>query len=104
MRMRIRRCLTICALLFVPVAMAAPQGQTGQAAGAQARPPAVPPLTMTIAAFADGTDIPAKYTQAGDQTSPAISWTNVPAGTMSFLLHMHDMEAARMRTTDDMLH
>jgi Raf kinase inhibitor-like YbhB/YbcL family protein len=68
------------------------------------RGPAGPPLTMTIGAFADGTDIPAKYTQAGDSTSPSISWTNIPTGTQSFVLHMHDMEGARMRTTEDMLH
>ena len=33
-----------------------------------------------------------------------LSWTNVPAGTVGFLLHMHDMEASRNRTTDDQLH
>jgi len=59
---------------------------------------------MAITAFADGSDIPAKYTQAGDQTSPAITWTNAPAGTVTFLLHMHDMEASRNKTSDDQLH
>ena len=59
---------------------------------------------MTIAGFADGSDVPVKYTQAGGQTSPAISWVNVPAGTMSFLLHVHDMEVSRNRTTDDQVH
>src|ERR1700746_1050830 len=59
---------------------------------------------MTTTAFVDGTEIPAKYTQAGNQTSPAITWTNIPAGTVTFVLHMHDMEVARNRTTDDQLH
>jgi len=59
---------------------------------------------MTITAFADGTDIPVKYTAAGTATSPEITWTNVPAGTMSFVLHMHDLEASRNHTTEDMLH
>jgi Raf kinase inhibitor-like YbhB/YbcL family protein len=59
---------------------------------------------MAITAFADGSDIPAKYTQAGDQTSPAITWSNAPAGTVTFLLHMHDMEASRNKTSDDQLH
>ena len=72
------------------------------AGGAQA--PAAPPLTMSIAAFADGTDIPVKYTQAGNQTSPAITWINTPPGTVTFLLHMHDMELARNHTTDDQPH
>jgi Raf kinase inhibitor-like YbhB/YbcL family protein len=75
-----------------------------QAPGAQGGAPAAKPMVMTIPGFADGTDIPAKYTQAGDQTSPAISWTNTPAGTVTFLLHMHDMEGSRNRTTDDQLH
>jgi len=72
--------------------------------------PAAPPMTLTVAGFADGTDIPVKFTQAapgaapGEGTSPAISWANVPAGTQSFVLNMHDMEVARNKTTDDQAH
>jgi len=66
--------------------------------------PAPKPLIMSITAFADGTEIPPKYTQAGDQTSPAINWSSVPDGTVSFLLHMHDMEVSRNKTSDDQLH
>ena len=61
-------------------------------------------MTLTTAAFPDGGQIPAKYTQAGQQTSPALTWTNAPPNTASFVLHMHDLEAARNRTTDDQLH
>jgi hypothetical protein len=90
-------------------AFAAVQTQGGQGGGApgagagqgQAAPAQ---MVMSIAAFPDGSDIPVKYTQAGTQTSPAITWTNVPAGTVSFVLHLHDMEASRNRTTDDQLH
>jgi Raf kinase inhibitor-like YbhB/YbcL family protein len=84
----------------------APGGQGGGAQSAAARPgaPAAKPMVLTISGFADGSDIPAKYTQAGEQTSPAINWTNTPPGTVSFLLHMHDMEGSRNRTTDDQLH
>lgn len=78
------------------------------AAAAQAPPapaaPAPKPMVMSIAAFADGTDIPPKFTQAGDQTSPAITWTSVPDGTVSFLLHFHDLEVSRNHTSDDQLH
>ena len=63
-----------------------------------------PPMTLTTTAFPDGGQIPAKYTQAGQQTSPALTWTNAPPNTASFVLHMHDLEAARNRTTDDQLH
>jgi Raf kinase inhibitor-like YbhB/YbcL family protein len=63
-----------------------------------------PPMTLTTSAFPDGGQIPAKYTQAGQQISPALTWTNAPPSTTSFVLHMHDLEAARNRTTDDQLH
>jgi Raf kinase inhibitor-like YbhB/YbcL family protein len=61
-------------------------------------------MTMSIAAFTDGGQIPVKYTQAGEQVSPAINWMNAPANTQSFVLHFHDAEVARNRTTEDQLH
>jgi hypothetical protein len=72
--------------------------------------PAAPAMTMTVAGFADGGQIPVKYSQAapgvavGEGLSPAITWTNVPAGTQSFVLNMHDMDVARNKTTDDQAH
>ncbi len=66
--------------------------------------PPRPPLTLTTTAFADGTQIPAKYTQAGEQVSPALLWSNVPQGTQSFVLHMRDPDVARNRTTEDQVH
>ena len=72
--------------------------------------PAAPAMTMTVAGFADGADIPVKFSQAapgaapGEGTSPAITWANVPAGTQSFFLNMHDMDVARNKTTDDQAH
>jgi hypothetical protein len=67
-------------------------------------------MTLTTTAFPDGGHIPVKFSQAaegaapGEGTSPALTWTNAPAGTQSFVLHMHDMELARNRTTDDQVH
>jgi Raf kinase inhibitor-like YbhB/YbcL family protein len=72
--------------------------------------PAAPPMTMTIAGFPDGGQIPVRFSQAapgvaaGEGTSPAISWTNLPAGTQSLFLHMHDLEVVRNKTTDDQAH
>jgi Raf kinase inhibitor-like YbhB/YbcL family protein len=36
--------------------------------------------------------------------SPEINWTNAPAGTMSFVLHMNDSDFSRNKTTEGMLH
>jgi len=77
------------------------------AAAAQQPPAGGPPprpMTLSTTAFPDGAQIPAKYTQAGEQVSPALTWTNTPAGTVTFLLHMHDIDVARNKTTDDQAH
>src|SRR5437899_8678561 len=72
--------------------------------------PAAPPMTMTVSGFADGGQVPVKFSQAapgvapGEGTSPAITWANVPAGAESFVLNMHDMDVARNKTTDDQAH
>ena len=76
------------------------------AGGPQARPGgAAPPpaMTLTIAGFPDGGHIPVKFSQAapgvpvGEGTSPAIQWANAPAGTQSFVLHMHDKRSVELR-------
>lgn len=77
-------------------------------AAAQRRRP--PPMTLSSPAFTDGGIIPVRFSQAapgvtgGGGTSPALHWTNTPAGTQSFLLHMHDMDVARSRSPIDQLH
>ena len=48
--------------------------------------------------------IPDRYTQAGEQVSPALTWTNVPAGTVSFVLNMRDPDVARNKTSEDQVH
>src|SRR4051812_47555376 len=50
-------------------------------------------LTVSSTSFPDGGEIPAKYT-GGQGTSPALSWSGAPAGTMSYVLIMHDVDAA----------
>jgi len=93
---------TFVALVAMPM--------TAQERGQRGGQPAARPMTMTITGFADGGQIPVKFSQAaegaapGEGTSPAISWSNVPAGTQSFFLHMHDMEVVRNKTTDDQAH
>ena len=100
--MGFRRTVSVFTMMLALAATAAAQTPAAQGGG---QPAPVPVLfSMTTTAFADGADIPAKYTQAGNQTSPAINWMNVPAGTVTFLLHMHDLEVSRNHTSDDQLH
>jgi Raf kinase inhibitor-like YbhB/YbcL family protein len=78
------------------------------AAAAHAQTPAQqkprPAMTLTTPAWPDGDPIPVKYTQAGEQVSPALNWTNTPPGTQSFVLHMLDPDVARNKTTDTQVH
>ena len=62
--------------------------------GAGGRGPATPPLILTSPAWEDGGVIADKYTQASGPTapSPELKWSQVPAGTQSFVLLMHDPE------------
>jgi Raf kinase inhibitor-like YbhB/YbcL family protein len=77
---------------------------TGAAALAQAPAPP-PPFTLTSSSFQDGGVIPDKYTQASpNPVSPALSWVNAPAATVSFTLIMHDPDAAPGKMTADVLH
>src|SRR3954464_1753376 len=67
-------------------------------------------MTLKIPGFPDGGQIPVKFSQAapgaapGEGTSPAMNWTNAPAATQTFFLHMHDLDLARNKTSDDQAH
>ena len=89
-----------------PPAQPAPPGppaQAGPRGGGRGRG-GVQVMTLTSAAWPDGGQIPAKYTQADADISPALSWTSVPEGTASFVLIVHDVDAAIGNGTDDILH
>ena len=94
--------LLLFSTIMVSMAILASAQNAGQ--------PAPPAKTLTISGFPDGGQIPVKFTQAapgvavGEGTSPAMSWGNVPAGTQSLFLNMHDMDLARNKTTDDQAH
>jgi Raf kinase inhibitor-like YbhB/YbcL family protein len=105
--MRLRRSFIAAGIVAAAsVAIGAQQrGGAAQRGGAPA-----PAMTMTVEGFQDGGQIPVKYSQAapgvatGEGTSPAITWTNTPAGTQSFVLNMHDMDVVRNKTSDDQAH
>ena len=100
----------IARLLLVQVAIAGlvsgaafaqDRGQGGRGGGAAGgggrggggRGGGIVTLAVTSTSFADGAEMPAKY--AGAQgVSPQLSWSGAPAGTMSYVLIMHDVDAA----------
>ena len=80
------------AIMAASLASAQPPAGGGQARGG-GRGPATPPLIMTTTAWEDGGVIPEKYTQASSSpVSPELKWSQVPPGTQSFVLLMHDPE------------
>lgn len=102
--------------LVVTLALATVQPPTGQRG---ATPPATPGapgrgggrgrgavqvMTLTSSAWPDGGQIPAKYTQAGEEASPPLAWSNAPEGAASFVLIVHDADAAIGNGIDDILH
>ena len=92
--------LSICTLtLTIAIAPAFAQDK-GKGKGT-----AAPGLMLTTPAFPDGSEIPAKFTQADpNPVSPKLEWTNVPMGTVTFALIFHDPDVAMARKTDDVLH
>ena len=91
----------VAAALSLSIALPTAQAPAGGAGGAQGRAgggggrgPQTPPLIMTTSAWEDGGVIPDKYTQAAGPmaVSPELKWTQVPPGTQSFALLMHDPE------------
>jgi Raf kinase inhibitor-like YbhB/YbcL family protein len=97
----------IVSMFVLLIAMSMAAQERGAQRGAA---PAGPAMTLTVAGFPDGGEIPVKFSQAapgaapGEGTSPAISWANAPAGTQSFVLNMHDLDVVRNKTTDDQAH
>jgi Raf kinase inhibitor-like YbhB/YbcL family protein len=104
MQTKVVRIITVLFLLaglvVLSVSLMAQGGGAGQGrGGGGGRGPQVPPLLMTSMAWEDGGVIPDKYTQkAGAMAvSPALSWSQVPMGTQSFVLLLHDPEPVLQR-------
>jgi Raf kinase inhibitor-like YbhB/YbcL family protein len=89
MRAKLLTTATLTAAMSLALLAQGPGGGQGRGRG-----PATPPLIMTSSAWEDGGVIPDKYTQAAGATSPSpeLKWTQVPMGTQSFVLLMHDPE------------
>jgi Raf kinase inhibitor-like YbhB/YbcL family protein len=62
-------------------------------------------MTLTSSGFKDGESMPKKYSQAGTELSPPLAWNGAPDSTKSFVLIVHDLDAAvGTSRTDDVLH
>ena len=98
--------LTCGALLMVAMATVGAQAPAGGGQGrGGGRGPQPPGLALTTTAFPDGGEVPAKYTSADpNAVSPKLDWTNVPMGTVTFALIMHDPDVALQKKLDDVLH
>jgi Raf kinase inhibitor-like YbhB/YbcL family protein len=57
------------------------------------------PMQLTSPSFAPLGRIPQKHTGEGADVSPALVWTNVPAGAKSFALICHDPDAPLVTPT-----
>jgi Raf kinase inhibitor-like YbhB/YbcL family protein len=93
--------VTVILALALGAALAQDKGGKGGGKG-----PAGPGLTLMSPDFEDGAVIPDKYTQKGGPTapSPRLQWTNVPPGTQSFTLLMHDPDVALQKGLGDVTH
>jgi Raf kinase inhibitor-like YbhB/YbcL family protein len=50
-------------------------------------------VKLSSSAFAEGTEIPRRFTCDGDNLSPPLQWSDAPAGTRSFVLLCDDPDA-----------
>jgi Raf kinase inhibitor-like YbhB/YbcL family protein len=73
------------------------QAQT-PAATTPAAPPPGSQMLLTSTAFEDGGVVPPKHVGGATAASPALSWSQVPPGTQSFVLLMHDMEPVQNKS------
>src|SRR5688500_9441565 len=96
-----RNGIVVFSLLAVALSSTAPEPVFGQ----QPAGPRPPGLTLTTTAWEDGGVIPARHA-GGQGVSPALSWTNVPAGTVEFVVVMADLEPVRPAgsVSGDILH
>jgi hypothetical protein len=82
----------LCGIVVVALPMAACSraADSGNASEPKGK---IVAIKLTSAAFEEGKPIPAKYTGQGDDVSPALQWTGVPAGAKSLALICDDPDA-----------
>lgn len=93
-------------VLALGIAIGGSAQQRGASGAAGRRGPQTPPLRMTVVGFADGANVPTRFTcvAQGNGVSPEVRWSQVPSGTESFILLVHDPEAHPGRGAEDVTH
>ena len=86
-----------------PTTTPAPAGQRQGGGGGRGRG-GVQVMTLSTTGWVDGAVMPDRYTQAGEEVSPPLTWSNPPDGVTSFLLIVHDVDATNADGTTDTLH
>jgi Raf kinase inhibitor-like YbhB/YbcL family protein len=79
----------------------------GSAAAQQQQAPAAPPSKFKLmsSAYSEGSMIPTQYSCADpNASSPALQWSNPPAGALNFAVILHDTDAAPAKGTMDVTH
>ena len=79
----------------------------GNAAAQQQQAPAAPPSKFKLmsSAYSEGAMIPTQYSCADpNASSPALQWSNPPAGAANFAVILHDTDAAPAKGTMDVTH
>ena len=79
----------------------------GSAAAQQQQAPAAPPSKFKLmsSAYSEGSMIPTQYSCADSNgSSPALQWSNPPAGAVSFAVILHDTDGAPAKGTMDVTH
>ena len=72
-------------MAVVALALAIPLGSSGKEAAMT--------LTLSSPAFASGASMSSRHTCDGDEVSPALHWSDTPAGTKSYALIVDDPDA-----------
>src|SRR5579871_4608780 len=95
---------TLTAIVALRLGSASAQDK-GKAKG-KGGPNLPPPIKLTVAGYADGQEIPQKYTCAAPTPgpSPALQWSDVPNGTATFALIFHDPDPVINKGIGDVLH
>jgi Raf kinase inhibitor-like YbhB/YbcL family protein len=93
------------ALKFLAVVAALTLSGVSNRAAQQAPAPPPSKFKLMSPAYTEGSMIPTQYSCADpNAATPALQWSNPPAGTVSFAVILHDTDAAPAKGTMDVTH